>query len=153
VFQCSDGLWLALHMSSPPKFWENLAEAVERPDMLEQPAFANRDARIAHYEDVVAYLAPIFATRPRADWLARLRELEVPSAPVATTVEVLENEQAQHLQLQVSAQGPMGEFRTIRSPISFDGQRNLAVTAPPLLGQDNDAVLGPILNRRPEAAE
>jgi crotonobetainyl-CoA:carnitine CoA-transferase CaiB-like acyl-CoA transferase len=25
VFQCADGGWIALHMSSPPKFWENLA--------------------------------------------------------------------------------------------------------------------------------
>jgi crotonobetainyl-CoA:carnitine CoA-transferase CaiB-like acyl-CoA transferase len=149
VFQCSDGLWLALHMSSPPKFWENLAQAVEQPDMLALPAFASRDARIAHYEDVVAHLVPIFATRPRTEWLARLRALEVPSAPVATTVEVLEHDQARHLQLQVSAPGPMGEFRTIRSPISFDGQRNLTVTAPPVLGQDNAAILG----RRAEAAE
>jgi crotonobetainyl-CoA:carnitine CoA-transferase CaiB-like acyl-CoA transferase len=149
VFQCSDGLWLALHMSSPPKFWENLAQAVEQPDMLALPAFASRDARIAHYEDVVAHLAPIFATRPRAEWLARLRALEVPSAPVATTVEVLEHEQAKHLQLQVAAPGPMGEFRTIRSPLSFDGQRNLSVTAPPLLGQDNAAILG----RHQQAAE
>jgi crotonobetainyl-CoA:carnitine CoA-transferase CaiB-like acyl-CoA transferase len=31
VFQCSDGGWIALHMSSPPKFWENLAEAVGGP--------------------------------------------------------------------------------------------------------------------------
>lgn len=149
VFQCSDGLWLALHMSSPPKFWENLALAVEQPGMLALPAFANRDARIAHYEDVVAYLAPIFAAKPRAEWLARLRELEVPSAAVATSVEVLENDQAKHLQLEVSAPGPMGTFRTIRSPLSFDGQRNLAVTAPPLLGQDNAAVLG----RHADAAE
>jgi crotonobetainyl-CoA:carnitine CoA-transferase CaiB-like acyl-CoA transferase len=142
VFQCSDGLWLALHMSSPPKFWENLALAVEQPGMLALPAFATRDSRIAHYEDVVAYLAPIFATRPREAWLARLRELEVPSAAVATTAEVLDDPQARHLQLQVSAPGPMGEYRTIRSPLSFDGQRNLQVTAPPLLGQDNAAVLG-----------
>lgn len=149
VFQCSDGLWLALHMSSPPKFWENLAEAVGQPDMLTLPAFAGRDARIAHYDDVVAHLAPLFATRPRGEWLARLRELEVPSAPVATPVEVLENEQARHLQIAVSAPGPMGEFRTIRSPIRFDGQPNLKVTAPPVLGQDNAA----ILNRPAEAAE
>lgn len=142
VFQCSDGLWLALHMSSPPKFWENLAQAVEQPDMLALPAFASRDARIAHYDDVVAHLAPIFATRPRAEWLARLRQLEVPSSAVATSQEVLETDQARHLQLQLSAPGPLGEFRTIRSPISFDGQRNLAVTAPPVLGQDNRAVLG-----------
>ncbi len=149
VFQCSDGLWLALHMSSPPKFWENLAEAVGQPGMLALPAFASRDARIAHYEDVVAHLAPVFATRPRAEWLERLRSLEVPSAPVATSVDVLDDPQAKHLQLQISAPGPMGEFRTIRSPLSFDGQRNLTVSAPPLLGQDNAAILG----RRPHAAE
>ena len=140
-------------MSSPPKFWENLAEAVGQPDMLQLPAFADRNARIAHYEDVVAHLAPIFASRPRAEWLATLRRLEVPSAPVATSVEVLEDEQAKHLQLEISTPGPMGEFRTIRSPISFDGQRSLSVTAPPLLGQDNEAILGPIRALGAEAAE
>jgi crotonobetainyl-CoA:carnitine CoA-transferase CaiB-like acyl-CoA transferase len=147
VFQCRDAQWLALHMSSPPKFWENLALAVERPDMLAQPAFASREARIAHYEDVVAFLAPIFATRDRADWTARLTELEVPNAAVATSAEVLASPQAQHLQLEISAPGPMGTFCTIRSPLSFDGERSLTVTAPPLLGADNAAILG-----RPDAA-
>lgn len=141
VFECADGKWLALHMSSPPKFWENLATAVGQPDMLSLPAFASREARIAHYEDVVAFLAPIFAERPREDWLARLTELEVPSAPVATSAEVLESAQAKHLELMVSAPGPMGEYRTIRSPLSFDGERSLKVTAPPLLGADNNAIL------------
>jgi crotonobetainyl-CoA:carnitine CoA-transferase CaiB-like acyl-CoA transferase len=142
VFQCSDDQWLALHMSSPPKFWENLALAVERPDMLALPAFASREARIAHYEDVVAFLAPIFATRPRSEWTARLTELEVPNAAVATSREVLDSPQAQALQIEISAPGPMGAFRTIRSPLSFDGERALSVTAPPLLGADNLAVLG-----------
>ena len=142
VFQCSDGLWLALHMSSPPKFWENLALAVGQPDMLGRPEFASRDARIGHYEDVVAFLAPIFAQRPRAEWLETLRRLEVPSAAVATSAEVLEDPQARHLGLEISAEGPMGTFRTIRSPLSFDGRRNTSVTAPPLLGADNERILG-----------
>jgi crotonobetainyl-CoA:carnitine CoA-transferase CaiB-like acyl-CoA transferase len=149
VFQCGDGLWLALHMSSPPKFWENLAQAVGQPDMLNLPAFADRNARIAHYDDVVAHLAPIFAGRPRADWLETLRRLEVPSAAVYTSAEVLDDPQARHLQLEIAAPGPTGAFRTIRSPLSFDGQRSLSVTAPPLLGQDNEEILG----RRAEAAE
>jgi crotonobetainyl-CoA:carnitine CoA-transferase CaiB-like acyl-CoA transferase len=142
VFQCSDGQWLALHMSSPPKFWENLAIAVDRPEMLALPAFADRNARIAHYEDVVAFLAPIFATRSRAEWTARLTELEVPNAAVATSREVLDSPQAAALQIEISAPGPMGEYRTIRSPLSFDGERALTVTAPPLLGADNEAILG-----------
>lgn len=141
VFQCADGKWLALHMSSPPKFWENLAVAVGQPDMLSLPAFESRDARIAHYEDVVAFLAPIFATQTRDHWTAELTRLEVPNSPVYDSAEVLATEQAKVLGIEVSdPNGPMGEFRTIRFPLSFDGERMDSVTAPPLLGADDAAV-------------
>jgi crotonobetainyl-CoA:carnitine CoA-transferase CaiB-like acyl-CoA transferase len=142
VFQCADGLWIALHMSSPPKFWENLATAIGKPDLLQQPAFATREARIANYEKLVDFLAPLFAARTRADWCATLAALEVPHAPVADSREVLESAQARHLEIEVSAPGPHGVFRTIRSPLSFDGERSLAVTAPPVLGADNAEILG-----------
>ena len=136
VFECSDGKWLALHMSSPAKFWENLATAVGRPDMLEQPAFESREARIAHYDDVIAFLAPIFATKPRDHWESELTRLEVPNSPVRTSEEVLESDQAKHLGIEVrDPDGPHGEFRTIRSPLSFDGERMDSVTAPPVLGE------------------
>ena len=143
VFECADGKWLALHMSSPPKFWENLALAVGQPDMLTLPAFASRDARIAHYDDVVAFLAPIFVTRSREDWCAELSRLEVPNSPVRTSAEVLESEQAKVLGIMVAdPDGPNGHFRTIRSPLSFDGERMTEVTAPPLLGQHDAEIKG-----------
>ncbi|MBA4007308.1 MAG: carnitine dehydratase [Erythrobacter sp.] len=141
VFQCADGKWLALHMSSPPKFWENLAVAVGHPDMLSRPAFASREARIAHYEDVVAFLAPIFAGQTRAQWTETLTRLEVPNSPVYDTKEVLATEQAKVLGLEVTdPDGPKGTFRTIRFPVSFDGARMDSVTAPPLLGADDAAI-------------
>lgn len=141
VFQCADGKWLALHMSSPPKFWENLATAVGQPEMLSLPAFASREARIAHYEDVVAFLAPIFAGQTRAHWTETLTRLEVPNSPVYDTKEVLATEQAKVLGLEVTdPDGPKGTFRTIRFPVSFDGARMDSVTAPPLLGADDAAI-------------
>lgn len=141
VFECADGKWLALHMSSPPKFWENLAAAVDQPDMLKQPAFADRVARIAHYDDVIAFLAPIFATRDRESWCAALTAAEVPHAPVRTSAEVIASPQAQAIGLCVEdPAGPHGIFRTIRSPLSFDGERMTEVTAPPILGQHNDEI-------------
>jgi len=142
VFQCADDGWIALHMSSPPKFWENLAEAVGHPDMLQRPEFASRDARIANYETVAAFLAPIFRTRARAEWCTVLAKLEVPHAPVYTAPEAVASEQARHLQLTIEdPAGPHGAFRTIRSPVSFDGERALDVVAPPTLGQHNAEVL------------
>ena len=142
VFETSDGGWIALHMSSPPKFWENLAEAVGQPDMLKRPEFESRPARIANYEGVIAFLAPIFAAQPRAYWEDRLAALEVPHSPVFSSREVLGGELARHHGVEVSTEGQRGTFRTIRSPIRFDGEVESSVTAPPELGQDNAEILG-----------
>ena len=145
VFECADGAWIALHMSSPPKFWENLATAVGQPDMLSLPMFESREARIANYENVIGFLAPIFKTRDRQTWCDTLRELEVPHAPVNTSQEAIESEQAKALQLCIEdPNGPHGVFRTIRSPVTFDGERALEVTAPPVLGAHDEELVAPL---------
>lgn len=143
VFQCGDGGWVALHMSSPVKFWEALANAVGLPDLLKEPAFATRDARIAHYEEVVRLLGPIFASRPRDEWVATLLANEVPHSAVLSSAEVLADDQVRHLEMEVTAPHPAGgTFRSVRSPVSFDGERALDITAPPLLGAADAEVLG-----------
>ncbi len=142
VFECADGRWLALHMSSPPKFWENLATAIGQPELLARPEFANRAARIAHYEDIRAHLAPIFKAKPLDTWCATLERCEVPHSPVRTPAEVLASPQAKHLQLELEVNhASMGRFRTVRSPLSFDGERGQSVRPPPVLGEHNDEIL------------
>ncbi len=142
VFQCEDGGWIALHMSSPPKFWENLATAVDQPDMLQRPEFESRPARIENYEKVVDFLAPIFATKPRTYWEERLSTLEVPHSAVYTSEQVVEGELAQHHRLVIEGEGERGTFRTIRNPIRFDGEIEDSVSPPPELGQHNKEILG-----------
>lgn len=142
VFQCSDGGWIALHMSSPPKFWENLASAVGQPDMLQRPEFESRPARIENYEKVVDFLAPIFARQPRTFWEERLSSLEVPHSAVYTSKEVVEGELARHHRLVIEGKGKRGPFRTIRNPIRFDGEIEETVSPPPELGQHNKEILG-----------
>ena len=137
VFECADGGWIALHMSSPPKFWENLATAMGVPDMLEREEFATRPARIKNYEKVIQFLAPIFKSNTRQHWDDRLTELEVPHSPILNSKEVLEGELGQFHQVMAECEGPRGRFRTIRSPLHFDGEIERTITAPPELGQDN----------------
>jgi crotonobetainyl-CoA:carnitine CoA-transferase CaiB-like acyl-CoA transferase len=154
VLPCADGRWIALHMSSPPKFWEGLAEAIERPTLFEDPRFATREARIEHQPALIELLTGLFKTRERAEWCRRLEALDVPHAPMYDTDEVPEDPQARHLQLFVDAPHPgqPGErWRTVRSPVSFDGERSLGVTAPPLLGDHDAALRGgdPVWAERP----
>jgi len=143
IVTCADGLRIGLHMSSPPKFWEGLAKAMERPDIFEDPRFATRDGRMDNQEAMIEVLSAIFKTRTRVEWCNRLVAEDVPHAPMYTTPEVPEDPQVQHLELFVEAPSPKGgTFRTVRSPVSFDGQRSLEVTAPPLVGQHNAQLAG-----------
>lgn len=152
VLACADGKWIALHMSSPEKFWQGLATAMERPDIFDDARFATRQARIEHQEALMDVLGGIFKLHPRAEWCRRLEAEDVPHAPMYTTAEVPDDPQARHLQLFVETQHPtLGTFRTVRSPVSFDGVRALDVTAPPTLGEHNDQ-LGQPWPPRPAAS-
>lgn len=145
VLECADGLWIALHMSSPEKFWQGLANAIERPQLFEDPRFANREARIANQNELIVLLSGLFRQQDRATWCQRLEAEDVPHAPMYDTREAMEDPQARHLQLKVSAPHPEGgEWHTIRSPVSFDGERAIDVSAPPLLGADNEAIVEPL---------
>jgi crotonobetainyl-CoA:carnitine CoA-transferase CaiB-like acyl-CoA transferase len=140
IFECADQKWVALHMSSPEKFWQGLAEAIERPRLFEDPRFAERAERIAHQQDLIDLMAPIFRTRPRAEWCERLRAREVPHAAVYDSSEALNDPQALHLRLQTEATHPeMGRFRSVRFPAQFDGAPITDIEAPPTLGEHNRA--------------
>jgi crotonobetainyl-CoA:carnitine CoA-transferase CaiB-like acyl-CoA transferase len=141
VMECADGRWIALHMSSPPKFWQGLAKVIEMPGLFDDPRFATREARIDNQEALIPVLAERFKRRTRTEWCNLLLAEDVPHAPMYDTSEALEDPQAKHLQLTVQAEHPvMGLFRTVRSPISFDGERALDVRPPPTLGEHNDEI-------------
>ena len=97
-------------------------------------------------------LAPLFKARALDEWCARLSELEVPHSPLRTPPEVLASAQAKHLKLELKDEHKeMGEFWTVRSPLSFDGAAPREVLAPPTLGEHNSEILGPL--KAKDAAE
>ena len=46
----------------------------------------------------------------------------------------------------------MGLFRTVRSPVSFDGERALAVRPPPTLGEHSAEIRAALQRRKRDAA-
>jgi crotonobetainyl-CoA:carnitine CoA-transferase CaiB-like acyl-CoA transferase len=136
TFECADGKWIAIHLSSPPKFWEGLAAAVEQPVLLSDPRFGERLNRIEHQQEIIDLLTPVFARKTRDEWCAILLEQEVPHSPAYDSNEALEDPQARHLHIEVGADHPtMGPFRTVRPPYSFDGEADLDILPPPTLDE------------------
>ncbi|QHJ00220.1 CoA transferase [Xylophilus rhododendri] len=152
TLRCRDDKWVALHMSSPEKFWQGLARAIERPALFQDPRFADRNARIAHQEELIVLLSDLFRARDRADWCERLQAEDVPHAPMYDTSEALEDPQAKHMEIEIEGHHPeIGRWRTVRSPVSFDGVRDRQVTPPPTLGEHDAEIRAALAARRQPA--
>jgi crotonobetainyl-CoA:carnitine CoA-transferase CaiB-like acyl-CoA transferase len=149
TFECADGKWVAIHMSSPTKFWEGMLRATGQEALAQDPRFAERLERIKHQDDLIAILTPIFRQKTRDAWCALLLENEVPHAPAYDSDEALEDPQARHLQLKVSApSSELGTFTTVRAPYNFDGKPDLEVRPPPVLDEHGPALRAELRRRK-----
>ena len=142
AFVAGDGLPFAVHLSSPPKFWAGLTAAVRREDLRDDPRFADRAARIAHYDDLHAILSTAFAGGTRAEWLARLEGNDVPAGPINRLDEVFADPGVEALGLVHDVVHPTaGSMRLLGSAISIGGFDDQRIAPPPLLGEQTDEIL------------
>ncbi len=149
TFECSDGKWVAIHMSSPTKFWEGLLEATGQQALAADPRFSERLQRIKHQDELIEIFTPIFKSQTRDIWCERLLENGVPHSPAYEADEALEDPQAKHLRLAVPTEHPqMGASTTVRAPYSFDGEPELDVTPPPTLDQHGAEIRAELKQRK-----
>ncbi len=134
----SDGLAFVVHMSVPEKFWRGLLDALERPDLADDPRFATREARVANYDELDAELKAITETAPRAHWLRRLEELGIPHGPLNSVADLFEDPQIAHMGLIGSLTAPDGTDVRVPLPSTrFERSGTPPLRYAPLLGQDN----------------
>ncbi|MGR3496754.1 CaiB/BaiF CoA transferase family protein [Citreimonas sp.] len=149
TFECKDGKWVAIHMSSPTKFWEGLLDATGQQQLNEDPRFNERLERIKHQDELIEHFTPIFKGKTRDEWCALLLENEVPHSPAYDSDEALEDPQAQHLKLKVTApSSELGTFTTVRPPYNFDGAPELDVAPPPTLDEHGAQIREEIVRRK-----
>jgi len=149
TFECADGKWVAIHMSSPAKFWEGMLDATGQAQLKADPRFAERLERIKHQDDLIEILTPVFRTRTRDAWCAALLEHEVPHSPAYDADEALEDPQAVHLKIKTSApSSELGTFTTVRAPYNFDGEPEMDVLPPPTLDEHGAEIRADLRRRK-----
>jgi len=111
---------ITLHLSSSQKFWEALATAMGRADLIEDPRFATYYDRMANYFALKPIVEAEFLKHSRADWEALLTASDVPFAPTLSVAEVTTHPQSQWLDMLE----PERDGKTlVRPPWRFFGER------------------------------
>lgn len=153
AMRCADGHLIALHLSSPPKFWLGLLEALELQHLATDQRFSDHQRRIRNHEELRLELQETFGRRPREEWLRLLVAHDVPHAPVLAPDEALTDPQFQHLELAVDAIHPtQGPVRMIRPPHVFDHSRQTEITPPPTLGEHDAEIRAEVALRANRAS-
>ena len=141
AFNDAQGTPFAIHLSTPDKFWRGLATAVERPDLLTDPRFADKRSRIANYDLLRDELRAVFRTGKRDDWLARLLAQDVPCAPINTIGEALDEPQVRELGLVQTFGVGDGAVELAGSPIDFADAASGTRSGVPRIGEHTDELL------------
>jgi len=126
-----------------PKFWQNLCQALGRPDLPADPRFVDNKARTANRDALDAILEEIFAQHPAAYWVDRLATCDVPCALVQDYHTALaEDPQVRHNGAVLRFDHPVaGTMTNIANPVNFHGTPAAVRRAPPVLGQHTREVL------------
>jgi formyl-CoA transferase len=141
AFLCEDDRMIAVHLSSPDKFWKGLLAAIERPELADDERFRTRDARVTHYDALKAELARAFRARTRTEWCRRLEQQDVPHAPIWSMQEVIGDPQVRHLGTFYETQHEKeGRGVGIQRPVLIDGERGPNRLAAPKLGEHTAAI-------------
>jgi formyl-CoA transferase len=142
AFAAADGKPFVLHLSTPIKFWQALVQVVGRPEWLDDPRFATKEARSRHYDVLQAELAEIFKTDSRAAWLGKLQAADVPAAALNTLEEVFSDPQVQHLGLRQDVPHKrIGSVGLVRNGVRMSATPPQIRSAAPELGEHTEEIL------------
>lgn len=129
AFPAADG-WLVVACPKE-KFWRRLADAVGRPDLAEDPRYADFAARRENSASLVAELEAVFAGGPVATWLARLRAAGVPCGPVNSVADALADEHTRARGMVVETDHPyFGRVRQVAGPVRVGDEPRTWRSAP-----------------------
>ena len=141
VFKTADG-----HIniaSAGEAIWQRLCEAIEAPELLGDPRYADGAARSDNRDDLNAAIENHTRHYTSEKLIDLLNAAGVPCGPIYSVDQVFQDAQVKHLGMaQPVHHSEMGDIELVGQPFTLSRHGNQLRTATPSRGQDTAEVLG-----------
>jgi crotonobetainyl-CoA:carnitine CoA-transferase CaiB-like acyl-CoA transferase len=150
AYRTADDRWVAISSASP-NIARRVFRAIDRPELVDDPAYADPLQRQARAVEVDALVAGWIEERSLVEVMATFERAEVAAAPVYDAQQLLADEHLRSRGSFVTLDDPDLGTMTVQAPVAVMSEtpgevghlgRNL--------GADNDAVYGDLLGLGPE---
>ncbi len=147
AFACSDG-HIVMVAGNDVQF-RKLCSVIGRDALADDPRFTTNGQRVVHRRALMDELRPVFADRPREDWLQTLGLAGLVAGPINEMSDVFADPQIEARGLVVQApHSSGGTVPLIASPMRMSATPLDIYTAPPTSGEHTYEVLSSLLNMR-----
>lgn len=144
-------IYTARDQFSGNKQWHALLRTIGRPELIDDPRFADPQARFARKDEVDAVIAPWMAQQDKRVAMEELNGAGVPAGAVFDSLDIINDRSLYATGMLTKVQHPTrGEVTLAGWPMKMTGSSTPAVSAPPLLGQHTSEVLAEILDMNAE---
>jgi crotonobetainyl-CoA:carnitine CoA-transferase CaiB-like acyl-CoA transferase len=148
AFPAKDGSIIVACLTN--SFWGRICQALGCPEKTADPRYDSIQKRREARAEVNAIVSAFTRERTVDELVALFTEHQVPHAPILGVTEALAQPQTAAREMVVEVEHrTLGPIPIVNRPIKFD-QRQPAPAAPPVLGQDTDAILADILDLAPD---
>ena len=121
-------------------------EAIGRPGLAADPAYADNSGRVRHRDTLVAAIAEALAGLNSGPLQAALDGAGVPWGPINSIDQLFDDPQVVARGLRLDLDHPLaGTVPSVRNPIRYSQTAIEHNAPPPLLGEHTDAVLADVL--------
>ena len=125
------------------EIWKRFCAAIGLPAMADDARFTTNRDRIANYHAMRPPIDRAFRAATNAEWVARLNQAGVANGEVRDIAQMLTDPQLAARDMIATLMHPTaGATRVIGAPIKLSDTPASVRTAPPVLGQHTDRVLG-----------
>jgi crotonobetainyl-CoA:carnitine CoA-transferase CaiB-like acyl-CoA transferase len=140
AFETSDG-WIAVGGANQTN-WLRLLQALEAPELADDPRFRTGADRMAHLRELEADLTRRFRQKSAKYWLDALKEKGVPCGPVYDMLQALADPQTLAREMVVEVEhSSLGPVKTLGLPVKFSTTPGKVRNGAPRYGEHTREVL------------
>ena len=124
-----------------------LCQAIGLPDLSQDVRFTTNALRLKNRDDIVNILSQHFLTNTAKHWVEVIQAVKVPVGVINNLEQTFAEPQVQHRKMLVEVKHPLKQkLKVIASPIKFSRTPIEYRKAPPMLGEDTNAILSRYLD-------
>jgi crotonobetainyl-CoA:carnitine CoA-transferase CaiB-like acyl-CoA transferase len=121
--------------------WQRFWQVVNEPAFGQEPTFKDNTARREYRAEIVQKISAILTTQTRAYWLELFAQNRIPAGPINRVDEITKDAELLAQGFFFQTEGAAGALPQVGLGIRMGERTDVLRRAPPVLGQDTEAVL------------